>query len=332
MRMDWPTFFGNPHQHPCRNQEEFDSFIAANNGVRDCYRTYNGVRLDRGAVMVRYVGFDFDSETDLPAALRDMHRLRAWAEKRKAQMLPVFSAGKGFHGYLEFDPRLVLANQGLKSAFTAVQLTAVEEAGLETADKHLHGDLQRILRVPGTQHMKTKLYCNEVPWDRMDSIDNIVQYSRNARPPVETPPPVITLSEWMKRERIEQKSYSSGPGGNGSFADYKADDALLRNMLPRPCIHSGLMKQDVGHAIRFEAALTLAKAGMDERSIVRFFMETGRQYGWAKRDQTITEQQVSQVYRKRDSYDIFSCKRLRAEGYCVGKVCPIFKTVFGAEQ
>lgn len=333
MRHDEPFFFGNPSQHFVETMGKLVGLVEKNNGRNNCYWTHNAVTKDRQKVLLRYIPFDFDVENfgdDLKPCHRDLLRLREWANKKNLDPLPVFSAGKGYHGYLEFKPILVKADHDLQAVYKGIQLTAVEEAGLETVDVHLHGDHQRILRIPGTQHMTTGLFCNELPWDIVEKgVDACKLYSRAPRPPLSRPAPSVTAPAWMIAHGIEPRSGGTGYGPAATIAEYKGGDALVKNLLPRMCIHSAIVKQQVPHVVRMEAALTLALSGLDPVSITNFFMQVGREAGWYKLNRDTTSDQVAQIHRMRNTYKLHSCGRLRSEGLCVGSVCPKFKEVFG---
>ena len=328
--------------------EKLQEFIVNNNGRNNCYWTHNAVTKDRQKVLLRYVPFDFDckcphgddcprggfcKELDIDPARRDLLRLREWANKKNLDPLPVFSAGKGYHGYLEFKPILVKADHDLQALYKGIQLTAVEEAGLETADVHLHGDHQRILRIPGTQHMKTGLFCNELPWDVVEKgVEACKLYSRTPRAPIHRSAPSLTALEWMVANGIEPRQGGSGYGAAAPIAEYKGGDALVKNLLPRMCIHSAIVKQQVPHVVRMEAALTLAQSGFDPISITNFFMTIGREAGWFRLNRETTQDQATQIWKNRNRYQLFSCGKLRSEGLCVGAVCPKFKEIFGGES
>ncbi len=334
MRRDVPFFVCNPNQHFCPSLEKAEEFIQSNNGRNNCYWTHNAVTKDRQKILLRYIPFDFDCEDgNLEPARLDVLRLREWARKKGLDPIPVFSAGKGFHGYLEFKPILVKADHDLQAVYKGIQLTAVEEAGLETADIHLHGDHQRILRIPGTRHMTTGLFCNEMPWDIVEKgVDACKLYSRAPRPALSRAQPSVTAPEWMMAHGIEPRSGGSGYGPSAGIAEYKGGDALVKNLLPRMCIHSAIVKQQVPHVVRFEAALTLSLSGFDPQSITNFFMQVGREAGWSKLNRETTMDQATQIHRMRNVYKVHSCGRLRSEGLCVGRICPLFDRIFGGEK
>lgn len=348
MRRDLPTFVGNPNQFFTPTIEKIHTFIDNNNGRNNCYWSHNAVTRDRQKVLLRYIPFDFDCECphgeecklgagcpdlDIEPARVDLLRLRDWAKAKDINPLPVFSAGKGYHGYLEFKPILVKADHDLQAVYKGIQLTAVEEAGLETADVHLHGDHQRILRIPGTRHMTTGLYCNELPWEIVEEgVEACKTYSRAPRPALIRSPPSITAPAWMIQHGIEPRQGANGYGDAAPIAEYNGGDALVKNLLPRMCIHSAIVKQQVPHTVRLEAAITLAQSGFDPVSITNFFMQIGREAGWFKLNRATTQDQANQIYKNRATYKLHSCGKLRAEGLCVGSICPRFKEIFGGES
>lgn len=331
MRLEFPRFVGNPYQYRVEDLDDYNKFVKDNNGVNDCYVAHNATPAGRDTVWLRYIPMDLDCNTGLEKPHEDIKRIKAWADEHGIHCQQVFSAGKGYHAYLEFKPVLVQDNDVLKGVYRGIQETIIEEAGVETSDPHVVGDTQRILRIPGTRHMRTGLYCNEVSSELVDSgLQKVLDYCDRPRKMLKAPLPRMTVKEFVKEHSIKPKKSSRALSG-GEAEYFGGDDELLKEMLPRMCIHSAMASPNPGHLARFEAALTLMKAGHSPEFVTRFFIDNGTRHGWGNLDPAVTEYQVYNIARNLDRYNTFSCGRLKGEGLCVGRRCPIYDKVFGSK-
>lgn len=347
MRFDeFPRFMGNPVQVPVTSSEEMENYVKANNGVRPVYTSHNAYVAMRDVVNMRYIPADLDSD---PAkggkpenTLADAIHFVEWAEANDLVPYVNFSAGKGFHGYVEFKPIPTKNTLGLKAVYRAFQKKMIREARLRFFDPAIIGDTNRILRLPNTQYVsmdkKTKelkpngLWCVEVPRDLLFDGDYgaIVEYAREPRPGI-VKTPRETLREAVERLHVKP-DYERGPTMEGppSVAPFKeCTDDFVKMVLQRPCLSNGIMTSNPPHRIRFETAATLARARWDIGWALRFLHEIAEKAKWVDRgNASVTGYQTLHIYRNIDRYSPTSCQLLRAEGLCVGESCPLYKKVF----
>jgi hypothetical protein len=338
-----PRYVGNPSQYLVSTAAQFKAFVDFNDGRNPCYTSHNAWPSET-VTDVRYVPFDFDSKEKPENALVDVLALRDWARNLGLTLVNVFTgSGHGWHSYLEFKPALEHANAGLREVYRALQMKAVREAKLRTADPAIIGDYRRILRLVGCQYVSSKTHERsgfrtvEVPPALLDTggLDDIKDYARVVRPPVSVFPPVETLAEAVVRLALEREAPSMDfePSGAPTIA-YRAVGGsavaeMARNYLPRPCIHQGIMERNPSHPIRFDAVVELKEMGQDIATAREIIHAIALEAQWADFDPKITDGHIRQIYRQ--DYGPVSCSKIRSIGACVGSVCPFFAARFPEE-
>jgi len=108
-------------------------------------------------IVVDKLFFDLDGAS----AYRDMKMLDAELHEQGVEHFVVFSGKKGFHVYVSLEPVLVNP-QNMSSVVSSVlqaQNGIVAKLELESADPHVHGDLRRLTRIPGTYRYDTNSFC-----------------------------------------------------------------------------------------------------------------------------------------------------------------------------
>lgn len=329
---EWPRLVGNPYTRVAHNRAEFDAFVAENTGKFPCFTSHNSLP-NMDEVLVRYVPFDFDAEDKLENALADVLALDAWANDHKLWLLVTFTGGRGFHAYLTFKPLLCANNGALKKVYRALQLTAHSEAKLRTTDKMVFGQPARLMRIVGSRHQNTQRYCVEIPRAMLARADihEIVSYSAEPRAHIEAPTPRETLAETVARLRPNLHIEHRVALETATVPYMPPTDIFIKAILPRPCIHTEIMTHNPKHLARVEACSNLVKLGFDYEWICQFFDDVAKQAGWVDRNPGITAYHVQQIMGK-GGYEPRSCSNIRADGYCVGESCPIFKYAFKEER
>lgn len=334
---NFPRFVGNPWQYPVRTQQEFDLFIQNNDGRSPCYTSHNSFPAApiEEYEEIRYVPTDFDAKDGkLENTLNDALNFRDWARANDLPVLTIFTGGRGFHTYLVFKPIVARVNQALKGIYGAFQITAWEQAKLRTIDKGLITDTRRIMRIVNTKHQKTQLYCVEVPDDMLDraNINEIQEYSKERRPMIDITPKE-TIGEALKRLQFKPSKVQIEKATTVPTIEYKGvSDGLLKALLPRMCIHQGLMTHNPPHLVRLEACYSLYNLHFDREFIEKFLKDIAEKAQWVDRHNTREmDYQIGYLTRGHRKYKPHSCETVRQEGLCVGEACPIFKKVFPGE-
>lgn len=97
------------------------------------------------------IPFDFDA-SNIEYALLDALKLFNILKMRNIMSYIAFSGGKGFHVCIISKP---FKNSNV---LNLVQMMFIKMLKLNTADKHIVGDFNRIVRVPGTGNIKANTY------------------------------------------------------------------------------------------------------------------------------------------------------------------------------
>lgn len=336
MILDLPRFLGNPMQHWVTNPEDYLVFLENNSGRWPCYQSHNAFTSpDAKTAIVRVIPFDLDCKRKPENALDDAQRIREWGDSNDVAVQVNVSGGKGYHVYLCFDPVKADNNAALKTTYQRLQDRVVEDAGCRHADTKIHGDTRRLMRVPNTMHTDTGKYCVELPDDLLDANDHeaITDHASRPRPLVASPTPRESLAGAVKRLDLTDSETDAQPE-YGDFADYDGiAPEFVQALLPRPCVHDGLMERNPPHLIRLEALIEMVNARYSLGFLQRFFDDIADQAGWV--DRTNAERrhyQVEHLWRKGSGhYSQYSCERIREEGHCIGSDCPFFADAFPRE-
>lgn len=110
--------------------------------------------------------FDLDHETDLESVHMDTITLyNHFKQKFGRESRLYFSAGKGFHVYLDFHP-LKTGIEMFQDTLKSFVETTKEETGVTTIDRHCI-DPNRVARLPFTPHEKSRRWCIPIrpEWD-----------------------------------------------------------------------------------------------------------------------------------------------------------------------
>lgn len=116
---------------------------------------------NRDRAIIDRVFFDFDSEDNPSAALREVKKL---IERLGAKPIVVFSGKKGFHVYIVF--REVAVNPKTVRQFA---LKVVEKLKLKTCDPAVF-EVARLSRVPFSIHSATDLMCTTIDAERLEKM------------------------------------------------------------------------------------------------------------------------------------------------------------------
>ncbi len=151
---NFPIHAAFPERRIANNKKYFLELINRYNSVKNCY--YSLYALDElGGFThsnIDKVAWDFDGEL----AHEHANRLADWCIKKNYLFCIFFSGKKGFHIYIftKNGDKLINNTYALKSTHKTLE----KEVGILN-DFHIVGDIARIMRVPNTLHLGSKLYC-----------------------------------------------------------------------------------------------------------------------------------------------------------------------------
>ena len=163
-------------------QEAYLSHFTYGSEMTTHYRA-NGrsVRGFSGPCRAKWLVFDID-RTELASALADTKRLASFLRERFPEIgdvLPVYFSGrKGFHVYLELPEVEFLPENALVAKTLAMRLASA--AGV-AVDGSIY-DVNRIIRLPNTRHVKSGLYKRRIDADDLMTI-SVEQVLQRAKTP-----------------------------------------------------------------------------------------------------------------------------------------------------
>lgn len=121
------------------------------------------------------VVFDIDNEDDLEQSWTEAKALYQYAvNEYGGDPLIIFTGKKGFQCYIYFEPLLI--------NWSAVKMyqDKIADALVPSADRNVHGDASRLLRMPYSQHQSTGRWSIPVTIDM--TLDEIIDESLGNRP------------------------------------------------------------------------------------------------------------------------------------------------------
>lgn len=274
--------------------------IELHNGLRDVF-----VSLYDTNFVIDKIFFDIDSK-NLNRAFFDTRILIGRIEKCGYPYIPVFSGRKGFHIYIPIMPWKA---PNLETAKTILRDIQEKLAGdIESADKHVFGDIRRLVRYPNT--LNGNNYCVPLPHDFVYwDVEKIVEYSKT-RHDIEYEFDVLPSIEAMTD--LDLRDYDTNRSFKTIFRYDLPGRFRLASRLLRPCVAQLLaVDRDPPHEIRMDLVAELMWLGWSEEKI----LEVIRDLNWIDFDPNITMYQIKQIFRKR--YLPLSCKRIRYFTKCM---------------
>ena len=176
---------GEPYR--IRRATDLHNYIREFDGVANCavsVYTFAKENVDpikrHNSAIFDVIAFDFDG--DLEETLKDLRNLKKnLFDKLGMEALYTFTGGRGFHVYIYFDT--FSPKTHIKSFLRFVQEYITKKCELKTVDIQTFGDVARLLRVPGTRHLKTGLYCTPLSQDEIFNLtlDEIRQMAKRPR-------------------------------------------------------------------------------------------------------------------------------------------------------
>jgi hypothetical protein len=187
----YPRGLGNPMRANANgyfianNAEDILTFIKDNKYI-NVYLTVYGFteyinpKVDKINAVIDRIPFDFDDVNDISNAHRDMKKWYRWCARHNIIPTITFSGKKGFHGFIFIDPiELRYPDKVIRRFVDEMN----SEAKFTTLDSSVVGDLNRIIRIPGSKHKSTGRYCTFINPNEFLSytIQDIINLSENVQ-------------------------------------------------------------------------------------------------------------------------------------------------------
>lgn len=307
----------------------------------DGWPVFSGQELPQDEVVARMRNDPYVADEVLLPVLKDARKLI----QRSAEMgIPTFCvfSGFGLHVYQMYREK---ANPDKQLDTTSKKFA--RELNLTTSDAQVGGDVKRILRIPNAHRVHLEIRDGAIVSTRPTGLFTIpllpaevMEKSPSELLEMAKEPRLMSEEELEylhPKNRPEMKTYddylSSGsmedvtqkdmrkmdePANDDEFLEY-----LLKDYLKMPCMYERIQQPEPNHAIRRNCAVLLFNLGMEPAEVVDIFSRIG----WMDWNREITEEQITQIYRK--GYADMSCWTLRKEGFCTRADKPTDCPTFG---
>jgi len=366
-----PRRVGTPNQHWCWSPKQVEFFIDSVNGRRNAYATMGWWDFDEGAQVSDKVLYDFDSpaksdkdgvrweifEDDPPddevihlmrqdpevaeeilgKVCMEVRKLARRSRDENVPIVGVFS-GFGIHVHQLWEPTY--------HPSTAMSTTAYRYIGrldLQTADREILGQPERICRIPNCERIAGSVEGNRITDGRPTNLYQIPLTSSELAA-VEPEwlldeshsPRVIDVPDASERSEMHVwEDYKTGHEEtadvpprplNPEETDIAEDDdirAILERLLRMPCMVERLVDDpNPDHDVRVNATVMLLNTGLTPQTVAELY----ERIGWVDFDREKTVDYVRGIYRK--GYSDQNCKTLRGKGLCTRSEnpedCPCF--------
>ena len=318
MFTETPRWFGFPLQHYIRSKASLLNILETVNGTNPCFISVLVFPEPSKYIFDRLV-FDLDSKRGLKEPYKDASKLKDFCTKLNLPCTIIFSGRKGFHFYIHLKPssvspvRLEAAHEGL-----------TENLDLKTADRHLFGDLRRVMRMPTTVYIdsegkKNGRYCRYLTDEDFDKgIMSIKKISKEPGIFPEKPEVNMLFSEFVEHIDNYWKYVFTAENGNGTMEfDVDRDKENIRTFyaIAPLCLRKHIGDTNPKHIIRFETSCWLKLVGYNNISIYDFY----EKQHWNDWNRQITRYQV-----RRGKVRPPKCNRIRSiigDKYC--NDCPL---------
>jgi len=236
--------------------------------------------------------FDFDGKHGLKEPFDDVAKLKEFCIKLNLPHTIIFSGKKGFHFYIHFRPssvssiRLEAAHEGLAKNFD-----------LKTADRHLFGDLRRVMRMPTSLHVDSQgkangHYCRYLTDKEFDNgIMHIKKVSKEPGELPEKPESSMLFSEFVEHIDNYWKYVFTAKNGSESMEfNISRDKENIKTFftIAPLCMRKQIGDINPKHIIRFETSCWFKLIGYDNISIYDFY----EKQHWRDWNRQVTRYQV----------------------------------------
>lgn len=336
----FPRYVG-PKQSLVFNKSALLRHIFTNSGIEDCFTSVYSFPFDYKNPLLDKVYFEVDGES-VEDSLKIGQKVFDWCQDYKFTTLVNWSGVRGPHIYPLFT------NTHYSDINKSIDVTKrfaylmLEETGLYTKetmkrpdgssytvkipliDSKIIGDIRRLTRYPGSRRasftgiplptfcvsLNPELFPNLTVKDifnlekDMESHNYDVKHIED-KTFEEFDLKSIDLSEWRGAEVInvfKNKKDEKIPK--------EPMDIVVKNLIPRPCIHRYLIRKDAPTPIRFAATCELHERGLKPGLIIELF----EKLNWDNFNLQETSMQVYHICRK--SVETIGKRKMIEMGFC----------------
>lgn len=324
MLLSTPRYFGFPSQSYVRTQVGLTNLINAVNGNAPCFVSVLQYPQPKQPVFNKFL-FDLDSN-DLSIALKDVNSLRAFATKHQITYTVIFSGRKGFHFYFHCKPSTITSY-----LLGAIHSYIADECKLQTADKHLFGDLRRVIRVPTSRHVTRdgvigKYYCRYISDADIDKgLKHILQICTSPGENPVTPKAEDTLSDITERfPNFDMHAKTQEEKQRLHFESAATSDAITElNVVVPECLRQHIDDYNPVHVVRYETTCWLKLIKFSNVAIYDFY----EHFAWRDWNRQRTRYQVRRA--KARPVWCWKLREILGDTYCkdcsLGEKCVIHR-------
>lgn len=351
----YPRSIGNPRQQFIYTSEE--AFVNFNtwNGSSSCFISTNGydsLFYDGGGKQIpqtiihETTFFDFDHESKPENAFADAQRLSTFLREMDIAHWVQYSGSKGYHLFIIHEPTRFKfshrdgSSEALKQILSQTQNHLKQTLGLNTLDAQTTGDPKRLCRFPYSKHAnRLNVISNrhaipvELEWlDTMnhDDIEKMAYRPKYILPKIEGRR--LTLRDFIQELGVNLHSPETElrPIVNVEFDNMNAGDRKARYIasLNLRCmgVVNELKRRNPPHKARVHAALFAKYLGMSQSEFEHIWVEMGTDIGYVDLENAeYRAYQMASIFDNPMYHSFPTCTKLKADGCCVGDVCPRYK-------
>jgi len=275
----WSSNKKRGNQYKVRSKKEVIEYLEEHNGRDNC-----GISIStfvHGMPKLLYLPFDFDSD-DIQKAFEDAYKLYKFFSESDYNCMLNSSGGKGFHVLVETVPKTYGKKQ-----LRNIQMFFKKTLGLTTSDEHIMSDMRRLIRIPGTYHVKGTM-C-------------------------------YTIFQNVGHKQFDISEYSSPDEHEYTPEDFKRYESKNGRIYhDYPCVELHIKDPEPRQIIRFAWVVEQLKDEVSEEDMLDFAQEY-----WIDYNPDYCLYQIRHI--ESGNYVHPTCETLQDMGFCIGEECPHYK-------
>jgi len=351
----FPRAIGNPRQNFVFATEQVYSSFRDWNGFKPCFVStagYDNLVYEVGgkqtplAINHTLTFFDFDHETKPENAFADAQRLSSFLTEMDIAHWVQYSGSKGYHLFIvhaptrfKFDHRDG-SSEALKQILQQTQDHLRRSLGLNTLDEQTTGDPKRLCRFPFTKHVNrmgetSGRHALPIPTSELSSLSHTDIVGRAYRPQYALPEihgRKISLRDFIEELGVvlHRPEDQIQPIINTDFDFDQSGSETTRYLaaLDHRCmgVVNELKRMNPPHKARVYSALFAKTLGMRQEAFEAIWMEMGTKVGYVDlHNAEYRRYQMATLFDDPRFHTFPNCTTLKANGCCVGEICPRFK-------
>lgn len=255
--------------------------------------------------------FDIDNLN----AISIIKKFHLYLLKNNLKHLMLFSGQKGFHVYIFTKNNANLKNPKVALLNSHNYLIHQIKLNKDDVDNHILGDISRLMRIPNTMHLGSKLYCIPVTTeDLIAGKSYILNKAKQQNFNFAFYGTELFDISTQDSQRIEHQIINSYPEIK---VEVSIDKQKMLDELPE-CIQNLLLMPYLNYRQRFYVIRYLQHKGHSDVEIDLIMKSFLRQklHPSKGHDNYLHYLKERQLLYVKNNHSLFSCSALRREGYC----------------